>query len=243
MKKKNWLLVLSLTVNILVLSLSALLLPKKGLTSFLLSNKALSQSTNLTKSPVKFSDYYLDRNSLFELLTRSQDDIIFLGDSLTNRCEWSELFEKANIKNRGINGDNTYGLLNRIEQITASRPKKIFIMIGINDIIPNEDIEKITYKYRLILKTIKQSTPDTQVFVQSVLPVNNRRKWIADNNKVIALNEKLILLTKEFHDEYIDLYTMFSTDNQLTEQYTNDGIHLNGDGYLVWKQGLSKYIY
>ena len=218
------------------------LLPLKGETSYLLSQNPQSQSTSTFKDPIQFPAYYLDRRSLFEVVPKNQNDIVFLGDSLTNRCEWSELFQNPNIKNRGINGDNTYGLLYRLEQITRPRPRKIFIMIGINDLIPREDLEKINYKYSLILKTIKQSTPDTQVYIQSVLPVNNRLKQVVDNKDVIALNDRLKKLAKEFKYEYIDLYSAFVTDNQLTEKYTYDGIHLNGDGYLVWKDAISKYV-
>jgi lysophospholipase L1-like esterase len=235
--KKNWVLVLSVALNILFLSVGVFSLPQKGVSSYL-----ISQSPSQSREPVKFSPYYLDRTSLFEVLPRSQNEIIFVGDSLTNRGEWSELFENPNIKNRGINGDNTYGLLKRLDQLTASRPSKIFIMLGINDLISRENLEQITYKYRLILKTIKQLIPSTQVFVQSVLPVNNRTKFILDNNDVIAFNNKLKGLANEFKYEYVDLYSAFAIDNQLPEQYTNDGIHLNGTGYLVWKQVISKYI-
>lgn len=235
--KKHWVLILSVALNILFLLVGVFSLPQKGVSSNL-----VSQSPSLSREPVKFSPYYLDRTSLFEVLPRSQNEILFLGDSLTNRGEWSELFENPNIKNRGINGDNTYALIKRLDQITASRPKAIFIMVGINDLITKEELEKITYKYRLILRTIKQLIPSTQVFVQSVLPVNNRTKFIVDNNAVIALNDKLKTLVNEFKYEYIDLYSVFAIDNQLPEQYTNDGLHLNGNGYLLWKQAISKYI-
>ena len=249
-KKKNGLFLLSVTLNILFLLVVIFLLPQRGESSYLFRNTTLSQSTSPTSEPVKFSAYYLDRKSLFEVLPKSENDIIFLGDSLTNRAEWSELFETPNIKNRGINGDNTYGILKRLDQITTSLPEKIFVMIGINDLIAKEEIEKITYKYRLMLKTIKQSTPNTQVFVQSVLPVNNSSRFIVDNKQVIAFNDKLKRLSEEFKYEYVDLYSVFSTeirslfsvDSQLTPNYTNDGIHLNGEGYLLWKQTISKYL-
>lgn len=238
LSKINWGLVLSVSLNILFLSGGVILLPKKGVTSYLLSNQVITS----TPSPVKFSAYYLDRKSLFEVLPHSQNEIIFLGDSITNKCEWSELLDNPNIKNRGISGDNLYGVLNRLPQVTNLHPKKIFVMIGINDIIANEKLERIIYKYRLMLLNIKQSTPETKVYIQSVLPVNNNFKWLVNNNDVITLNQELKLLADKFKYEYVDLYSALSTDNQLGERYTNDGLHLNGDGYLVWKQAISKYM-
>lgn len=240
--KKKWLFGFSITLNILFLLSSILLLPQKGASFYLFSNAELRQFANNPNETVKFSNYYLDRKSLFDILPSSKNAVIFLGDSLTNRCEWSELFGNQNIKNRGVNGDNTYGILKRLNQITNLQPQKIFIMIGINDLIAKEKPDKIIYKYRLILRDINQSIPGTQVFVQSILPVNNRLKLIADNNEIIALNNKIRILAEEFKYKYIDLYSTFSTNNQLTELYTNDGIHLNGIGYLTWKQALIEYV-
>ena len=240
--KKKWLFWFSITLNIVFVLASLLLLPFEGATFYLFNNTELSQIANPSNGTVKFSNYYLDRKSLFDILPASKNSVIFLGDSLTNRCEWSELFANQNIKNRGINGDNTYAILKRLDQITSLQPQKIFIMIGINDIIAKEQPDKIIYKYRLILRGINQSIPGTKVFVQSVLPVNNRLKLIADNNEIIALNNKIKILAEEFKYKYIDLYSTFSTNNQLTEIYTNDGIHLNGIGYLTWKQALIEYV-
>ncbi len=258
MKKKNWVflfpvtlkflkkkgvLFFSISLNILFLFASVLLLPQRGESFYFFNNNAaLSQLTNSPKETVTFSSYYLDRKSLFDILPSNKNAVVFLGDSITNRCEWSELFDNPNIKNRGINGDNTYGILKRLDQITNSQPSKIFLMIGINDIIAKQELDKIIYKYRLILRGIKQSIPGNQVFIQSVLPVNNRLKLIADNNEIIALNNRLKGLANEFKYKYIDLYSIFSTKNQLTELYTNDGIHLNGIGYLTWKQAISEYV-
>lgn len=115
-------------------------------------------------------------------------------------------------------------------------------MIGINDIIANERADRIVYKYRLMLSNIKKITPETKVYIQSILPVNNTLKQTINNNDILALNQELKLLAEKFKYEYIDLYSAFITDNQLDERYTNDGIHLNGIGYLVWKQAISRYI-
>lgn len=242
MTKKSFLLICSIILNMGLFSISVFLLPKKGETSFSPSKPIPTPSIAVPVSPVKFFPYYLDKKSLFEVLPYQNKDTIFLGDSLTDRCAWSELFENLSLKNRGISGDNLYGVLNRLDQVTASRPQKIFVMIGINDIIAKEKLDRVFYKYNLMLSRIKESTPKTQVFIQSVLPVNNNFKPIADNANIILLNNELKILAKKFKYEYIDLYSQMAADNQLFADYTNDGIHLNGKGYLVWKQAISKYI-
>lgn len=56
----------------------------------------------------KYSTYYYQRASLFEQLPTSSDDILFIGNSITDGGEWSELFQNPHVKNRGISGDTTW---------------------------------------------------------------------------------------------------------------------------------------
>jgi len=235
--------VFSITLNIVFITYAIVLIPKKGLTTYLMSEQLLGRYFNNNQRPARFSSYYLDRRSLFEIIPQSPNDIVFLGDSLIERCQWTELLENPNIKNRGIGGDSLYGMLQRLDQITTTPPKKIFLMIGINDVLSNQKLEEIVRKYRLVLANIKQSSPKTEVYIQSVLPGNSRFSKPVDNKLVFQLNEELKILAEEFNYKYIDLYSFFTIDNELAYQYTNDGLHLNGEGYAVWKEIIKNYVY
>lgn len=57
----------------------------------------------------KYSTFYEQRATLFEELPVTSRDIIFLGNSITNGCEWGELFQNTYVKNRGISGDICMG--------------------------------------------------------------------------------------------------------------------------------------
>src|SRR6476660_7913769 len=78
--------------------------------------------------------YYQQRYSLFSSLPQTSGDIIFLGNSIIDGGEWSELFNDLRIKNRGISGDVSAGVLNRLTEIIHRKPGKLFVMIGINDL-------------------------------------------------------------------------------------------------------------
>jgi hypothetical protein len=82
----------------------------------------------------KFSTYYNQRRTLFEKLPDTKGEIIFLGNSITDGCEWSELLNNPKLKNRGISGDTTDGVLFRLSEVTRSQPAKVFLLIGINDL-------------------------------------------------------------------------------------------------------------
>ena len=82
----------------------------------------------------KYSTFYEQRATLFEELPVTSRDIIFLGNSITNGCEWGELFQNTYVKNRGISGDICMGVYDRLDPIIKGKPAKIFLLIGINDV-------------------------------------------------------------------------------------------------------------
>ncbi|MDF2653065.1 MAG: glycoside hydrolase family 92 protein, partial [Paenibacillus sp.] len=76
-------------------------------------------------------NYYLQKSG-FDALQINQNDIEFFGDSLTDYGQWSELFPNTSVKNRGITGDDTERLLNRLSEV--GNPAKLLIMAGTNDL-------------------------------------------------------------------------------------------------------------
>lgn len=187
--------------------------------------------------------FYWDKKSHFETLSNSESAIVFLGDSLTDLCEWSEILMNKNIKNRGICGDTTDGVLNRISHIIESKPAQLFLMIGINDLNQGVSVENVANNYQLILESLQNTIPEEKVFIQSLLPINNQLRDNDVNQKIVHLNEKIRELSHAFAFQYINLFPAFlDKDNQLDIQYTSDGVHLNGRGYLVWKEIIEKYV-
>jgi lysophospholipase L1-like esterase len=61
--------------------------------------------------------------------------------------------------------------------------------------------------------------------------------------EVLSINRVLQRLAKESELQFIDLHTKFVVNgNKLNPDYTNDGLHLTGAGYRVWKQAVSPYL-
>lgn len=195
----------------------------------------------------KYSTYYYQRATLFETLNVTSDDILFIGNSITDGAEWFELFDNPKVKNRGISGDTTYGVYDRISTLLKGHPQKIFLMIGINNVPLGEDAQTIARGIYKIVNKIKLESPTTKIYLQSVLPVNpdlnmfnghtSRWKMIPDINKAIKN------IAESENIEYIDLYSHFvNNEGKLDLKYTNDGLHLLGQGYLLWKDIVKPYI-
>jgi len=195
----------------------------------------------------KTNPYYNDKVNSFKNIQES-NEIIFLGDSLTDYCNWNALFKNTNIENMGISGDNTEGVLNRIAEVYQLKPKKLFIMIGTNDLACGKSKEHIISNYQNIIKYMKTNSNSTKIFVESVLPINKEileKNGIARNENnydVEELDGKLKVMAAELEVKYLNLYDLFSKDNNLNEKYTVDGIHLNHEGYQVWKKAVEQYV-
>ncbi len=186
---------------------------------------------------------YQHRLNLFEQMPVKEGDIVFLGNSITAYCEWAELFDNDRIKNRGIAGDMTDGVLKRLGEITQARPAKIFLMIGVNDLIIRSPKEILAY-YEQIINKVNFDSPTTKMFVYKVLPVNNEVKHTGLSNSDIALiNQGILEKTQKSQVELIDLHPLLTDEKgQLSAQFTKDGIHINGDAYLLWKKAIEHLV-
>lgn len=230
--------IFSITINLLFIIYSGFVIQKRGGFDY------LSKRFNPQKEMVvieKHNDYYRASKSIFEIMPNDTSDIIFLGNSITDYCDWHELFGVANIKNRGIAGDDIYGVTERLTEVLDSYPKKIFLMIGINDIASGNAIEKIIVDYDKLITLIIRNSPKTELYIQSILPTDNREaKKVAD---IIEVNKRLKILAAKYNLVYVDLFNLLKNEqNKLDTKYTFDGLHLNGAAYLIWKKAIERFV-
>lgn len=194
-----------------------------------------------------YKNWYFDsREAFYNQLSTKKYDVIFFGNSITEQGNWQELIgPKYKVGNRGIGGDNTFGLKARTPGVVASKPKKLFILIGINDIGRGLPTEVILKNYRQILEMIRNGLPKTRIYIQTVLPMNDeilQHDYLKNKaEKIIALNAGLVKLATEYPVTLVDLRKVFSEkDNVLGAAYTPDGIHLHPAAYLKWVEFLKK---
>ena len=152
------------------------------------------------------SEYNLRRRTLFEVLPVLSSDIVFLGNSITDGCEWAELFNNRHIKNRGISGDRSGWLLERLDPIIEGHPKKLFLMIGINDLISGASPDEVLANIGRLIDRFQAESRWTKIYVQSILPVNGdlpgyeRRKACAP--LIVPTNKRLEALCDRLHGDF-----------------------------------------
>lgn len=195
----------------------------------------------------KYTEFYYQRESLFNVLPVDSTNIVMLGNSLTNGAEWHELFNNPKVINRGITGDTAQGIKDRLKPITDGKPAKIFLLTGANDISHHLTADSIATAIVDLVQTIRQQTPDTKLYVQSILPINNsfgRYKNMIDKEAVVLeINELLKPRIEEMGVTWINVFPIFvDNDGNLRKDYTNDGLHVLGNAYLAWRDFLLPYI-
>jgi len=195
-----------------------------------------------------FPTYYHQRLSLFKKMPKKENEIIFIGNSITEGGQWTELFDDFNVLNRGISGDITAGVINRLFEIYSRKPSKVFLLIGINDLAKGITSDSIVKNTLIICKLLHKQSPNTKIFVQSILTVNDQfGKFITHTNKGEAIKKVNSALRDSAYEneyEYIDLYNHFIDEKEkLKANYTNDGLHLLAPAYLKWKELIFNKVY
>ena len=191
--------------------------------------------------------YYARRATLFEELPIGKKDIVMLGNSLTDGGEFNELLNNRHVKNRGIVGDIVQGLIDRIDPIIKGQPKKLFILTGVNDISHDVSADSIARAMEKLIVMVKQGSPRTKIYLQSLLPFNNDvREWKllkGRDHVVVEANALLEQVARRQGVTWINLYPLFVDDQgRLRADLTNDGLHLMGKGYLIWRDAIKPYI-
>ena len=193
-------------------------------------------------------DLRASRIAKFEAEPVVTDRVIFLGNSITQGGDWAKLTGDSTVINRGIGADITFGLRARLADVTRRKPSKLFVLIGINDISKDIPDAVIAAQYRALIDSVKSQSPQTRIFVQSILPLNptvkNFPQHYDKQERVLAVNRLIRQMARATGAQYIDLWPIFvDPHGRLDASLTGDGLHLNAQGYERWVRYLKQRRY
>lgn len=204
-----------------------------------------SNSTTVNDSIVTYSYNKIKADNetvkFFRELPNDTSDIVFLGTSLTQAFPLQEMFGNVHLRNRGIGGNTSRDILNRLEEVTEGKPEKIFLEVGTNDITKGFPMDTLIHNVKKIVYMIRKETPKTSIYIQSVLPTAFGQATA--NPKIKEYNELIQAFCETNNIPFIDLHRAFYLDGSMNKSLTTDGIHLKGAGYYVWSNCLKKYLH
>ncbi len=168
-----------------------------------------------------------------------QADIVFMGDSITCGGDLPSFFPERSVCKLAVPGDSIQQVLYRADMVEKLAPKKIFLLVGVNNVSRGNFENTIEENYKLLLK--KLTGICDKVYVQSILPVRKPSK--VDNARIDRANEIISNLAQEYDCEYIDLQRAFvDEEGELREDLTKDGVHLSEKGYEVWAEQIQEFV-
>ena len=181
-------------------------------------------------------------------LENDYTNYLFLGDSITDYYDLDKYYEGLPVVNSGISGNTTEDILNDMKaRVYNYNPSKVFLLIGTNDLIHDISVDDIVSNIEKIISEINTNEPQTEIYVESIYPVNdniNEDMVSNRNNKdIMKINNKIKKYCEYNSCTYINMYDkLLDDDKNFNEKYTDDGLHPNSKGYEVITKELKKYL-
>lgn len=180
------------------------------------------------------------RYDVFKVLPLNDRSIVFVGNSITNMHEWWEAFgSEGNILNRGVWGTFIGETVQHIEAVAMGKPKKVFFMVGTNDLGKNgsRNIDDIIENTRIMVERLQKVSPATEIYIQGILPSVYNRVL----EQLEETNARLKELCSEYDITYVDLWDdLFSLTQDNT--HTLDGLHMKASGYQIWTKKIQELV-
>jgi lysophospholipase L1-like esterase len=170
-------------------------------------------------------------------------DIAFFGNSITCMSDFQKSFPDKKVINLGYPGDTMKGMMLRMAMLRAVRPEKVFMMAGING-LKAMGVDQFAAEYETLVDSIQISLPHSQLYLQSILPVNaNAYNRCGNNHKIQSANNIISQIAVKKGCIYVDLFSLFYKDGMLPQELTLDGVHLYPNAYHRWGNAIRKYVY
>lgn len=180
------------------------------------------------------------RYDVFKVLPLNDRSIVFVGNSITNMHEWWEAFgSEGNIVNRGVWGTFIGETVQHIEAVAMGKPKKVFFMVGTNDLGKNgsRNVDDIIENTRIMVERLQKVSPATEIYIQGILPSVYNRVL----EQLEETNARLKELCSEYDIAYVDLWDdLFSLTQDNT--HTLDGLHMKASGYQIWTKKIQELV-
>lgn len=182
--------------------------------------------------------------------------IVFAGDSITEGYPLGELFPRAlPLYNRGIGGVTAVEVLENLDAYALDlKPKKLFLLIGTNDLGNGASVEDTAETIKAICMKTAALCPETKIYLISVYPVDSSNSRQAEgaffgpssrNNEAIKRLNRLLQQWSQSMPgvNFLDIYPLLAgEEGSLKKEYSTDGLHLSVEGYRAVTKALTPHV-
>ncbi|QDV52975.1 SGNH/GDSL hydrolase family protein [Gimesia fumaroli] len=172
-----------------------------------------------------------------------KNGVLFVGSSSIRLWNLDKYFPELEAVNRGFGGSEIVDSTHFADRIILKHePKLIFLYAGDNDLSRKRSPEDVAADFQKFVATVHKTLPQTKIVFIAVKPSLSRWK-LADS--IVKANQ---LIADQCADngllEYADVWKpMLGADGKpRPELFKSDGLHLNHEGYLVWKKAVQPFL-
>lgn len=175
----------------------------------------------------------------------SQDNLIAFYGSSSIRL-WETLEEDLsplNVINLGFGGSSFSWCIYYFDRVfTRIKPSRVIIYVGDNDLAAGIPPEKVLKKFRMLTKMVRMNYPNIPMDFISIKPSPIRTHLLPEIQLTNQLIRKELLAMGKA--SLIDVHNSMLNENGVArpELYVEDQLHLNADGYRIWKGVVRKHL-
>ena len=188
------------------------------------------------------SDEYQTKVDRFESIEVDKAAAVLIGNSITERIPDGVI--EAPIANLGISGDMLDGLENRVSFLSRSKPELIIIALGINDIINGKG-----YNQSSVIGFLENNddwAKSADFAFLSITPCDFPDGTFARCDRANREIQMANLWLREFCEreghEFLDCHDDLQVEGRMNPLYSEDGVHLNKEGYELWAKPINELI-
>lgn len=222
-------------------------------TSTKTSNKTSNKKTTTTTKKNTIKNPKMTYTGFKSVSASYFNDALFIGDSRTvGLRDYGNIKNASYFCNVGMSSFNIYsrkvsvkglGTVTFSQLLTKKQFKKVYIMLGINEIGSN--LKTIANKYASIVKDIRKNQPNAIIYIEANLHVSKKKNdssKVFTNDRINTLNGYMAALANNQTIFYIDINEYFDDSNgNLTASYTSDGVHPYAKYYKEWTNWIMKH--
>ena len=185
----------------------------------------------------------------FKVLETNNESIVFIGNSITDMHCWPEAFITSEgnylpIVNRGNSGTYSTEQSDNLESYINGKPKKVFMMIGTNDISTrglNFTGEQVLQYIKSMVERIQMRSPETRIYLYCILKSDYGYRvestWLHANELI----KEYVTKTNSDKLKYVDIYDKLACVAD-GGAWSYDKLHLTAAAYEIWCQSICEYL-
>jgi lysophospholipase L1-like esterase len=172
--------------------------------------------------------------------------VLFVGSSSIRL--WSDLESQFNdlpvVIKRGFGGSQLSDCVKHVSRLVLRyRPRTVLVYAGDNDLAAGSAPSEVLRRFTAFADGVHQALPNTEIFYISIKPSPARLALLPQIRATNALIRGYA--EREGKVDYIDVFTpmLDAAGRPRTELFRGDALHLNADGYALWKRVIAPHVH